>query len=125
VRSPEELVRIGFERSRVVIVNECHDGDRHCLRTRAIGRRLLPIANDVSVRHLAMEALYEPFARQANQTRQLPNNNLGYLGQEDMRMSAISAFGKVVTREAWISGTGVTPKRRGISPTSSPVRLVT
>jgi hypothetical protein len=32
-----------------------------------------------------MEALYEPFARQANQTRQLPNNNLGYLGQEDMR----------------------------------------
>lgn len=57
MRSPEELARIGFDRSRVMIVNECHDGDRHCPRTRAIGRRLLPIAHEAGVRHLAMEAL--------------------------------------------------------------------
>jgi len=79
------LARIGFERSRVVIVNECHNGDRHCPRTRAIGRRLLPIAHDAGVRHLAMEALYEPFAREANQRRRLPSSGLGYLGQKDMR----------------------------------------
>jgi erythromycin esterase-like protein len=85
MRSPEELARIGFERSRVVIVNECHNGDRHCPRTRAIGRRLLPIAHDAGVRHLAMEALYEPFAREANHRRRLPSSRLGYLGQEDMR----------------------------------------
>jgi len=40
-----------------VIVNECHDGDRHCPRTRAIGRRLLPVAHQAGVRRLAMEAL--------------------------------------------------------------------
>lgn len=85
MRSPEELARIGLERSRVVIVNECHNGDRHCPRTRTIGRRLLPIAHDAGVRHLAMEALYEPFAREANQRRRLPSSGLGYLGQEDMR----------------------------------------
>lgn len=85
MRSPEELARIGFERSRVVIVNECHDGDRHCPRTRAIGRRLLPIAHEAGVRYLAMEALNETFARQANETRRVPSNGVGYLGQEDMR----------------------------------------
>ena len=88
MRSPEDLVRIGFERSRVVIVNECHDGERHCPRTRAIGRRLLPIARRTGVRHLAMEALHEAFARAANTARRLPTDSLGYfgyLGQEDMR----------------------------------------
>lgn len=85
MRSPEELVEIGFQRSRIVIVNECHDGNRHCPRTRAIGRRILPIAHESGVRHLAMEALYRPFAREANTTRQLPDMHLGYLGHEDMR----------------------------------------
>ena len=85
MRSPEELVRIGFERSRVVIVNECHDGLRHCARTRAVGRRMLPIAHEAGVYCLAMEALYEPFAQDANESRRIPRGGLGYLGQEDMR----------------------------------------
>ena len=80
-------MRIGFERSRVVIVNECHDGLRHCARARVIGRRLLPVAHDAGVRHLAMEALYEPFAEEANRTRRVPTvaSGWGCLAQEDMR----------------------------------------
>jgi hypothetical protein len=87
LRSPEEVVRIGFERASVVIVNECHDGLRHCPRTRAIGRRLLPAAHAAGVRHLAMEALTPHFADDANLTRRLPDHTVtgGYLGQPDMR----------------------------------------
>lgn len=32
-----------------------------------------------------MEALYLPFATEANQARHLPSSTIGYLGQEDMR----------------------------------------
>ena len=85
MRTPEELVRIGFERSRIVIVNECHNGDRHCARTRAIGRRILPIAHEAGVRHLAMEALTPEFAAEANSRRALPATSFGYLAQADMR----------------------------------------
>jgi hypothetical protein len=55
LRSPEELLRIGFERASVVIVNECHNGMLRSRRTRAVGRRLLPAAHQAGVRHLAME----------------------------------------------------------------------
>jgi hypothetical protein len=85
LRTPEELVRIGFERSRVVIVNECHSGDKHCARTRAVGRRMLPVANAIGVRHLAMEALVPTFAADANRLRILPSVPAGYLAQPDMR----------------------------------------
>ena len=54
LRSPEELLSIGFERSSVVIVNECHNGMLRCRRTREVGRRLLPVANEAGVRHLSM-----------------------------------------------------------------------
>jgi hypothetical protein len=56
-RTPEELVEIGFERSRVVMMNEAHNGLERCIRTRDIGRRILPTALRLGVRHLAMEAL--------------------------------------------------------------------
>jgi hypothetical protein len=55
-RSPEELVMIGFSRSRIVMMNECHDGLLRCLSTREIGRRILPTAHKAGVRYLAMEA---------------------------------------------------------------------
>lgn len=87
LRSPEELLSIGFERSSVVIVNECHNGLLRCRRTREVGRRLLPAANEAGVRHLAMEALTPAFAGEANATRRLPPAPAigDYLAQPDMR----------------------------------------
>jgi hypothetical protein len=63
-RTPEELLAIGFRRSRVVMMNEAHSGMRRCVRTREIGRRLLPLAHEAGIRHLAMEALYGPYLAQ-------------------------------------------------------------
>ena len=69
-RSPEELVEAGFGRSRVVMVDEAYDGMRRCLRTREVGRRLLPAARRLGVRHLAMEALQpRAVAAEANASR--------------------------------------------------------
>jgi len=44
-RSPEELVEIGFARSRLVMVNEAHNGWLRCVRNRRIGTRVLPMAH--------------------------------------------------------------------------------
>jgi hypothetical protein len=86
-RTPEELLEIGLRRSRVVMINEAHDGLKRCIRTRQIGRRILPIAHAAGVRHLAMEALSFFFVDEANRTRQLPEVGvgMGYLHQPDMR----------------------------------------
>jgi len=59
----EDLVREGFRRSRVVIMNEAHDGHRRCVRTRTVGRRVLPAAMESGARVLAMEAWGLPAAR--------------------------------------------------------------
>lgn len=84
-RDPEYLFRIGLRRSSVVMVNEAHDGLRRCVRTRVIGRRLLPIAHRFGVRHLAMEALCDRnLTERANAQRQLPAAS-GYLAQPEMR----------------------------------------
>jgi hypothetical protein len=64
LRTPEELLSIGFSRSRVVMMNEAHSRMKRCIRTREIGRRILPIAHEVGVRHMAMEALYGPYLTQ-------------------------------------------------------------
>jgi hypothetical protein len=85
LRPPEELLEIGFERSNVVMMNEAHDGLRRCVRTRVIGRRLLPVADRLGVRHLAMEALSDQdLTDKANRERRLPQSG-GYLGQSEMR----------------------------------------
>lgn len=85
LRTPEELLEIGFARSRVAMVNEAHDGLRRCVRTRVVGRRLLPVAHALGVRHLAMEALWDRgLAEQANADRRLPVAS-GYLAQPDLR----------------------------------------
>jgi hypothetical protein len=64
LRTPEELLAIGFSRSRVVMMNEAHSRMKRCVRTREIGRRLLPVAHEAGVRHMAMEALYGPYLAQ-------------------------------------------------------------
>jgi hypothetical protein len=66
------------------MANEFHNGDLRCVRTREIGRRLLPVAHDCGVRHLAMEALYDEITAVANRERRLPPS-AGYLGQPEMR----------------------------------------
>jgi hypothetical protein len=69
LRLPEELLAIGFSRSRVVMMNEAHSGMQRCVRTREIGARLLPEAHAAGVRHLAMEALYGPYLAQPDMRR--------------------------------------------------------
>jgi len=89
-RTPEELVAIGFERSRVVMMNEAHAGLLRSIRTREVGRRVLPAAHEAGVRHLAMEALIPQFAA-ASETRALPEAPGGYLSQPEMRRLIESA----------------------------------
>ena len=83
-RSPEELVEIGLSRSRVLMVNEAHDGLKRCIRTRNIGTRMVEPAHAAGVRHLAMEALTPDFAAAANRERRLGPGS-GYLAQCDLR----------------------------------------
>ena len=86
-RSPEDLVSIGFQRSSVVMMNEAHNDLQRCVRTREIGRRILPAAHQAGVRHLAMEALWPySLAEEANRVRQMPEpTEEGYLAQPEMR----------------------------------------
>src|SRR5512138_3435793 len=85
-RSPEEIVEIAFQRAPIVMMNEAHDGWRRCIRTRQIGKRILPVAHQAGVRHLAMEALYIPsMAEQWNVTRHVSKDVTGYPSQPEMR----------------------------------------
>jgi hypothetical protein len=84
-RSPEEIVEIAFQRSSVVMINEAHSGMKRCIRTRQIGKRILPIAHQAGVRHLAMEALFPLFAEHANNSRTLMCGGFGYLSQPEMK----------------------------------------
>jgi hypothetical protein len=83
---PEKLLREGFTHSSVVMVNEAHNGQLRCVRTRVVGERLLPVAHERGVRHLAMEALFDrEFVAEANRRRILPSAESGYLAQPEMR----------------------------------------
>ena len=50
-RTPQELVQEGFGRGRVVMLNEAHHGLKRCVRTRELGRQILPSAHAMGVRH--------------------------------------------------------------------------
>ncbi len=77
-------MELAIDRSRLVLINEAHNGNLRSIRTRHVGLRLVIAAHHSGVRHLAMEAL-PPFAAEiANRTRQLPDAP-GYLGQPEMR----------------------------------------
>jgi len=84
-RSPEEIVEIAFQRAPVVMMNEAHSGLKRCIRTRQIGKRILPVAHQAGVRHLAMEALFPQFAEHANHSRTLMRGDFGYLSQPEMK----------------------------------------
>jgi hypothetical protein len=84
-RSPEEILEIAFQRANVVMMNEAHSGLKRCIRTRQIGQKILPVAHEAGVRHLAMEALFPLFAEQSNSTRRLMQGDFGYLSQPEMK----------------------------------------
>ena len=85
-RSPEEIVEIAFQRSSVVMMNEAHEGEKRCIRTRQIGQRILPTAHQAGCRHLAMEALYPLFSEECNSSRRVASHaGTGYLSQPEMR----------------------------------------
>jgi hypothetical protein len=85
-RSPEEIAEIAFQRAAVVMMNEAHSGWKRCIRTRQIGQRILPVAHQAGVRHLAMEALFPDFANFSNRTRQPMSGDFGYLSQPEMKV---------------------------------------
>jgi hypothetical protein len=91
-RSPEELIEHGLGRSRLVLMNEAHHRLTRCVRTREVGRALLPVAHGLGVRHLAMEALWPAAAEQANTKRALDDDLPGYLAQPDMRALVTAAL---------------------------------
>lgn len=81
-RSPEELVTIGFSRAPIVMMNEGHNGEQRCPRTRRVGRAILPAAHAAGCRVLAMEALSNP--GRTPFTLDGPPERSGYLGQPEM-----------------------------------------
>jgi hypothetical protein len=106
-RSPEELVELGFARTGVVMMNEFHSGLQRCVRTREIGRRILPAAHAAGVRHLAMEALEPVFTIEANASRSVPPFAAGYLAQPEMReliATALELGWTLVAYEAELEG---------------------
>jgi hypothetical protein len=58
--TPEALVREGFSRSRVVMMNEARTGLKRCERTRRIGARIMHMARVCGATLLAVEALGPP-----------------------------------------------------------------
>ena len=54
------------------MVNEAHDRDLRCARTREIGRRRLAVAHRLGVRHLAMEALAGTAGLLAEEAMRIP-----------------------------------------------------
>jgi hypothetical protein len=74
------------------MLNEAHDGLTRCVRTRQLGRQILPCAHAMGVRHLAMEALQPGDAEAANTTRRPPDAAGGYLAQPDMGLLVQAAL---------------------------------
>ena len=101
----QDIMDYAFNSSQVVMMNEAHSGQKRNVRTRIIGQLVLPKAHSHGVRILAMEALTESFAKQANTTRKLPevNSKFGYLDQPEMRdlmQSALDLGWDLVAYEA-------------------------
>ncbi|MFI7587497.1 hypothetical protein ACIB24_10535 [Spongisporangium articulatum] len=53
----EELTRVAFERSAVVMLNEARAGARYCPRTRRVGVAMVRAAHALGVRRLAVESI--------------------------------------------------------------------
>ena len=117
-QSPEALIEIGFSQARVVMMNEAHDGELRCIRTREIGTRILPIAHQHGCRYLALEALYPPLLS-INVSRQLPDGDfqeIGYLAQPEMRKLVQTALDLDWTLIAYEADTRLYLQEQGFNP---------
>jgi hypothetical protein len=113
-RSPAELLEHGFGRSRLVLINEAHSGLARCVRTREVGRALLPVAHALGVRHLAMEALWDRgVTERTNATRVLEGALDGYLGQPEMRALVATALELGWTLHGYEADNEVARRRTG------------
>jgi hypothetical protein len=90
--SVEELTRLGFAQSSVVMANEAHSGLARCVRTREVGMRMIQAAHDAGVRRLAMEALPSSANDPPQPIRDLPSAGGGYLAQPEMRRLITTAL---------------------------------
>lgn len=79
-----ELVATGLRRSRVVLMNEAHDGLRRSIRARIVGLEAVKAAHAAGVRALAVETLTPELARQGNASHRAPSAR-GYLDQPEMK----------------------------------------
>ncbi len=79
--SVEDVATTAFERARIVMVNEAHNGFSRCPRTRHVGRRVIAVAHAAGCRTLAMEALPN-FDGPAEFVSRLPQR-FGYLAQPE------------------------------------------
>jgi hypothetical protein len=108
------LLEHALGRSRLVLMNEAHSGRRRCLRTREVGRRLLPIAHRLGIRHIAMEALWDSaVTERANRSRMLEDGLDGYLGQPEMRALVQAALDLGWTLHGYEADIDVLRGRRG------------
>ena len=84
--SLQELVEWGSRESPFFVLNEAHDGYDVCVRTRRVGKQLLPHFHRQGFRLLALEAANPLLCQVANRERQLPNDLLyGYTKDPEMR----------------------------------------
>ena len=90
-QSPQDLVSFGFQQSRVLMMNENHDGMTHCPRTRKVGLSVIPSAHGAGCRMLAMEALSEEMAEEFNESRRVDGKD-GYFVPPDLAAMAQSAL---------------------------------
>jgi hypothetical protein len=93
-------------------MNEAHSGLLRCVRTRELGRELLPVAHASGVRHLAMEALWDrDVTERANVARRLEQGLDGYLGQPEMRALVDAALGLGWTLHSYEADLTLSPAR--------------
>jgi hypothetical protein len=110
-QSPEALVTAGFEKSRVVMLNDCHSGMNRSIRARNTAAGLLPVAHRLGVRHIAMETISTTdLAEEINRTRRLPHSaqdaDLAYFEQPEMRQLIETALALGWTFIAYDGGNG-------------------
>lgn len=107
-RRPAELVATGFDRSRIVIVNEAHNGWARCVRTRRVGLEAVDAAHEAGCRHLAMEALPNPTAGSSTTSEMPPP--LIYLEHPELRDLVAHALALGWTLVGYEQGAGQEPE---------------